>query len=1023
MVMCRWKTKCPCSGWSFLLWLGVIHCVVWFPLSLVIAEEVEPAFNRDILPILSGNCFACHGRDAHARKADLRLDLEQAAKAERDGEAAILPGEPERSALYRRISSKKASFVMPPPESNKSLTPDEIKLIALWIEAGAPWEDHWSFTPVTRPALPGVAQTQWPANPVDDFILERLEREGLRPSPAENKITLLRRVTFDLTGLPPSLEEMDAFLADVSPQAFERVVDRLLASTRYGEHMGRYWLDAVRYGDTHGLHLDNYREIWPYRDWVIRAFNENKPFDAFVIEQLAGDLLPDPSRDQLIATGHNRCNVTTNEGGSITEEVYVRNVVDRVVTLGTVYMGLTLDCTRCHDHKFDPLTMDDFYSLFAYFNSIDGKPLDGNRKDHAPILKIPDAHQAEQLAEYDARVGQLTKRMREPWPTIDALQETWEADLVRKEQAEESGGDAQKEDGSLVLGDWYVVGPFYDNRRYLNSRKHGPEGRPVRLDETFTLATEEIVRWKKRPDWKDGKVHSDLPGQTAANFLYRTITSPQAQKVEVSLGSDDGIIVYLNEKRVLSNNVSRGVAPDQEKLQLPLKAGTNHLLMKIMNYGGATGFYFALTSGETAIPEDVLAIAMADRAQRDPEAQAKLVEFFRSKVAVSDELEAVRSELTSVREKRAEVDRGIPTTLIWREATEQKPAYKLNRGEYDQKGDEVARRTPVFLAAMDANAPNDRLGLARWLVDPNHPLTARVTVNRLWQQLMGTGLVKTAEDFGSQGERPSHPQLLDWLAAEFMAGGWDVKAMMKLLVTSSTYRQSSVLSPALIERDPDNRLLARGPRFRLDAEMLRDQALCLSGLMSEKMGGPSVKPPQPDGLWFSVGYSGSNTVRFVADKEHDQVHRRSVYTFIKRTSPPPQMSTFDGPSREASCVRRERTNTPLQALLLFNDPQYVEAARALAERVLASGGDTVGARAGYLFRLCTGRFPDSEELADLISGLEQDLTTFRADPASAAALVGGDASASETDTDAGELAAWTMSANLMLNLDEVIMKN
>ncbi|MCH8218944.1 MAG: DUF1553 domain-containing protein, partial [Planctomycetes bacterium] len=544
--------------------------------------------------------------------------------------------------------------------------------------------------------------------------------------------------------------------------------------------------------------------------------------------------------------------------------------------------------------------------------------------------------------------------MRDPWPAIDALQETWEADMVAKENAEQADAEAESEDSTLVLGDWYVVGPFSDNRRYLNKRNHGPQGRPVRLDETFTLATEEVVSWKKRPDWKDGKVHTDLPGQTAANFLYRTITSPKAQNVTVSLGSDDGIIVYLNEKKLLAKDVSRGVAPDQEKLDLTLQEGTNHLLLKIMNFGGATGFYFALTSGETAIPDDVLVIARADKAQRDPEAQAKLVEFFRSKVAVSEELEALRSELATVREKRAEVDRGIPTTLIWREAKKLKPAHKLKRGEYDQKGDEVTRRTPLFLPPMDANAPDDRLGLARWLVDPRHPLTSRVTVNRLWQQLFGTGLVKTAEDFGTQGERPSHPALLDWLAAEFVQGGWDVKAMMKLLVTSATYRQSSALSPRLIERDPENRLLARGPRFRLDGEMLRDQALFLGGLLSEKMGGPSVKPPQPDGLWFAVGYSGSNTVRFVADTEHDQIHRRALYTFIKRTSPPPQMNTFDGPSREASCVRRERTNTPLQALLLFNDPQYVEAAKGLARRVLVSGGDTVGARAGHMFRLCTG---------------------------------------------------------------------
>jgi hypothetical protein len=978
-------------------------------------------FNRDIRPILSDKCFACHGPNTTDRQGGFRLDVKQSAFGAADsGQRPIVPGDPDKSGMLTRITSNRDADRMPPEDSGKSLSHSEIAQLRHWIQAGAPWENHWSFLAPQGREPPDVQSGQLARNPIDQFVLARLAVEGLEPAPSADRLTLLRRVTFDLTGLPATPTEADAFLADKSSQAFERVVDRLLTSDRYGEHMARFWLDAARYGDTHGLHLDNYREMWPYRDWVVGAFNDNLPYDQFAVQQLAGDLLSKPTRDRLIATGFNRAHVTTNEGGSITEEVHVRNVVDRVVTVGTVFMGMTFECTRCHDHKYDPFTMDDFYSMFAFFNSIDGSPLDGNRKDHAPVLQVPTAEQETQLADFDRQIRELEKKLVSPWPALDALQHTWEEELVRPGGAESSNESAT---AMLSLGDWYTVGPFSDNRRYLYAKKHGPEGKPIKLDDTFLLAAGETVAWTRRPEWSDGQPHTGLPGRLAANFLYRVVTAPESRKVSVSLGSDDAIKVYLNGAEVFANDVTRGVAADQETLELVLEQGKNELLIKIMNYGGESGFYFDAKGEVAPIPSEVLQIAQRLSDQRTDKEREKLREFFRNKIATSSELAAALSELESLRKQRGAVDGQVATTLIWREAAEPKTAYYLNRGEYDQPGRAVSRRTPSSLPPMSEALPPDRLGFARWLTDPSHPLTARVAVNRIWQQLFGTGIVKTAEDFGSQGERPSHPDLLDWLAERFMNDGWDVKAMMKRIVMSATYQQSSQAGQELRRRDPENRLLARGPRFRLDAEMLRDQALAISGLLVQQLGGPSVKPLQPDGLWFAVGYSGSNTVRFTPDTGRDKVHRRTLYTFIKRTAPPPQMSIMDAPSREACVMRRERTNTPLLSLVLFNDPQYVEAARALGERTMREAGTDPSVRAAYMFRLCTGRSPSDVELQDLVQGFEEERISYSENRPAAESLLSIGELAADTKLNPSELAAWTLIANMLLNLDEVVTKN
>ena len=979
------------------------------------SEEGEKVdFSRDIRPILAAHCFQCHGPDAAARKAELRLDVADVLRRKsKAGRPIIAPGKPQQSELFVRVSSSDPKHRMPPAEADNPLTSEQVELLRRWIEQGAPWQEHWAYRTPTKPPVPGVQRAGWCRTPIDRFILARLEREGLSPSPEADKATLIRRVSFDLTGLPPTPAEVDAFLRDQRPDAFERLVDRLINSPRYGEHMARYWLDAARYGDTHGLHLDNYREMWPYRDWVIRAFNQNLSYDQFVIWQLAGDLLPNATLEQLVASGFNRCHVTTNEGGSIVEEVYVRNVVDRVVTTATVFMGLTFDCARCHDHKYDPFTMKDFYGMFAFFNSMDGSPMDGNRKDPPPVIKVPTPEQQRRLAAYDRQIAELEAKLRAPWAAVDEAQARWEQELRR---------ELEQQQGELALGDWYWVGPFHSVRRYLWSRKQGPEGKPIDLQQTFKTEQGEL-KWVHRPDWSDGKVHGDLPGNEAANFLYRKITAPTARKIKVGFGSDDAIKVYLNGKLVFQKNVARGVAPDQDVVELALREGENELLVKIINFGGASGFYFKVHDAAAPVPPEIAEILKLPAEKRTEQQSSRLRDHYRNKVCELPELVELREALARLRKARSDLDRQIPTTLIFRERKEPKPAFVLYRGEYDKPRERVQRATPAILPPMKPEYPKNRLGFALWLVDRSHPLTARVTVNRFWQQLFGVGIVKTAEDFGVQGEPPSHPKLLDWLAVDFQDHGWDVKRFMRSLVTSSVYRQSSRVTPELYRRDPENRLLARGPRFRLDAEMLRDQALAVSGLLCLKMGGPSVKPPQPDGLWFAVGYSGSNTVRFKKDSGHDKVHRRTVYTFIKRTAPPPQLSIFDAPSRESTCVRRERTNTPLQALALWNDPQYVECARGLAERTLREAGSSAEDRVRYMYRLCAAREPSEGRLRELVA-LARDLGELYASaPEDARKLIRIGEYPPDERFDAVELATWTMVANTVLNLDEVVSKN
>lgn len=1007
------------------------------------------SFDRDIRPLLSDTCFACHGPDEAQRKAGLRLDTREGAFGELEsGGHAIVAGQPDESDIVFRLEIDDDELRMPPKTARKQLTDRQIKLIRDWVAQGANWSTHWAFVTPTRPELPPVQNASWPFNGIDHFILARLEKEGLKPSPEADKTTLIRRVTLDLTGLPPTPAEVDAFLNDSSPQAYERLVDRLLDSPRYGEHMARYWLDAARYGDTHGLHLDNYREAWPYRDWVIDAFNANKRFDQFIVEQLAGDLLPNATPDQIIATGYNRCHVSTNEGGSIVEEVYVRNVVDQVDTNGTVFLGLTIGCARCHDHKYDPVRMKDYYSLFAFFNNIDGSPMDGNAEQWAPVIQVPTAEQTAALKAVDARIAGLKQSIKDAVASVtyDASQDALESEVVQR--ADYVWFDDALLPGAKAEGDapWELVGkpdhPVQSGEKaLLNSfeaqgqRFFTGAARKLKVGLGDTLFAyvfldplkppkEIMIQWHTGGTWS----HRAFWGDNVID--YGKDGSPERRRFGdlPPPGEWARLEVPINKLGMKPGTVIDGLAFTQHGGNVYWdKAGARTWTPQ------AGQFHDTLTSWIRARKADngaglskpLQEALKLDRSKRSDDQNKQLIAAFieNGYSGTRAALEPLQAQLAAAEGERKTIDEAIPTSLVFREKPgEPKAAFILNRGEYDQKRDQVGRATPAFLPPLPEGAPLDRLGLARWLVAAEHPLTARVAVNRFWQQLLGTGIVKTAEDFGSQGERPSHPDLLDWLAVTFREEGWNVKDFLKRIVMSSTYRQTARVTPEQLAKDPENRLYARGPRFRLDAEVLRDQALFVSGLLVEQLGGPSVKPPQPPGLWEAVGYTSSNTAKFVADTGVNKVHRRGLYTFWKRTAAPPQMTTFDAPSREACTVRRERTNTPLQALQMMNEPQMVEAARALAERVLREGGSTDEDRATYLFRLATARRPDAPEQAELLAALQELRSHYASDVEAAKRLIAIGETKPSPGADPSVLAAWTMLANTVLNLDEVITR-
>jgi hypothetical protein len=1006
--------------------------------------KAKISFNRDIRPLLSDNCFHCHGPDEKARKAKLRLDLRQTTIAsESNPEAPIIPGQPESSEFFARIASADPDEKMPPTDSHKRLTPVQVDLFRRWIVEGAEWEEHWAFrvpTPVEAPIVAGT----WGRNEIDRFVLARLEAEGLKPSAEADRHTLIRRATFDLTGLPPTPQEIEAYLTDASPDAYEKVIERLLESRSYGEHRGRYWLDAARYADTHGLHLDNYREIWPYRDWVIRAFNDNMPYDQFTIEQLAGDLLPDATQSQIVATGFNRCNVTTSEGGAIAEEFLARYAVDRVATTATVWMGLTAGCAQCHNHKYDPLSMKEFYSLFAYFNNTTQPGMDGNAKDSAPVVRVyaSDAEKA-RAEELRGQIGQMAER------EVKAAASAGEAGFAAWRKLPDRAERLAKlrlpgtllEDVKSVEGDEALdlgaAGEFGRDRPFSVAFSFEPPTASAYQRSILVSKTDpaqEDRGWRVIYENEAMTVHliEEWPNKTLRLGVTRIFRAGKGGHVTVTYdgsGTSEGIAIYVNGTRQGSRFVNKWFDTMEGDFltAAPLRVGgkdpESGLTPKVRD---VRLFDRRLTDVEVKLLTDRERLrgmaAKPDDTWAENEAgelrQAWLLAFdegYRSAWLRKSEAETALSALEAK----------TPVSLVMEEKPGGTPkANILDRGEYDRPLDEVPVGVPEFLPPMPEDAPGNRLGLARWLVGGEHPLTARVVVNRMWQELFGVGLVKTSEDFGTQGEPPSHPELLDWLAIHFVESGWDMKGLYRDLMLSSAYRQSARMTPELRQRDPENRLLARGPRFRLDAEMLRDQALAASGLLDPAIGGESVKPWQPGGIWEAVGYTNSNTQTFYQDYGGPAEHRRSLYTFWKRTASAPNLAVFDAPNRESCTVRRERTNTPLQALVLMNDPQYLRATRHLALRAL-NERDNADGRIDFLATLLMGRPLDESERGVVKASLVKFQNAWSSDePAAREFLVDpvNDRFSLTQAESPVELASWAMVASQIMNLDESISK-
>jgi hypothetical protein len=1029
------------------------------------APERLPAtveFNRDIRPILADNCYTCHGPARSTRKANLRLDTQAGAFADRGGYQPLVPGQPDKSEVWRRLTSAERDKRMPPIKTGKQLSVRQLELFRRWIVQGARWQKHWSLVPPQRPPLPHVKHTAWLRNPIDAFILARLEQEGLSPSPEAAKTTLLRRATLDLTGLPPTPAEVDAFLADRSADAYEKAVDRLLASPRYGEHLAAPWLDAARYADTNGYQNDGERIMWRWRDWVIEALNANMPFDRFTIEQVAGDMLPGATLDQRIASGFNRNHRGNSEGGVIPEEFAVEYVVDRVDTTCTVWLGLTAGCARCHDHKYDPITQKEFYHLFAYFNNVPERGKAIKYGNSPPMIKAPTRGQEAELATLDAQVRAAEEAFAHLQPKVAELQAQWEHSPQARQPipwtltrglvacfpltgtlADRACGcrAARFVDGAAS----FVPGPrgqaaAFDGQRYLDAgdvadfgffdkfslaawvRPDGPAGgtiisRMADVDrgDGFSLSLEQgkvHVHLVKR--WLDDAIRVQTQRALEPGHWHHVLATYDGSRLA------SGIKVYVDgrDERL---KVNLDDLNQSFKTAGPLRIGGgggrenrfHGALANVRVYDRALSADEAAVTAALARVDEIAALRPEDRS---PGQALKLRTYFLERQA-SPLIRQADAHLRLLRQQRQQLWEAIPTTMIMQELPVPRDTFVLKRGEYDKKGEKVTPGLPVSLPPLPAGAANNRLGFARWLVDPGNPLTARVAVNRWWQRYFGTGLVKTVEDLGSQGEWPSHPELLDWLATEFVRTGWDIKAMQRLIVTSAAYRQSFQVTKALLERDPENRLLARGPRVRLSARAIRDQALAISGLLVERLGGPSVKPYQPPGLWEELAGEP-----YVPD-HGDQLYRRSLYTFWKRTVAPPALVTFDAAGRETCVVRQSRTNTPLQALNLMNDVTYIEAARKLAERMLTEGGMTPAERLTFAFRLATARRPRPVELQILCAGLDEHRKRYRGDrPAALALLQAGEAPRDES-LDAGELAAYTAMASLILNLDETITKD
>lgn len=1027
------------------------------------AEELQ--FNRDIRPILSENCFSCHGFDEKSRKAKLRLDSAADATRERKGVTPIVPGDLKKSAVWERIISDDPDEVMPPPKSHLSLSPLEKRKIRTWIEQGAKYEDHWAFVAPRRPALPADLRV----SPVDWLVRKKLTEEGMTPSPEADRGMLIRRVSLDLTGLPPSAEEAAAFAADTRPDAYERLVDRLLASPHFGERLALDWLDAARYADTNGYSIDGGRHLWLWRDWVIQAFNDNKPYDRFLTEQLAGDLLPQGSDAELIATGFQRNNMNTHEGGTIPAENLLNYNADRVKTLGEAVLGLTLGCAQCHDHKFDPISQKDYYRIYAFFNTLDDRGLDGN----AGVNSLPSALRKTILRTDEQpglrqRVEMLRRRLAEPdakvltaWESVERARlaerkkglKLYPVELSKISTPNSGGGFAVEGNKFTGLGKaaYDLLGrtprtdePITGLRLVFPTTQPPPPRVSENLKTTRAQANPKPGPGPKAPPGKPGPT---MPNSTLGMFVL-TAVDATADKVP---GDQVNIHRLLRFSRVTASswlpdfpakdvrafNNTRGWSPDatagvQAHITLtlaePITAETHPYLTTQVYFGHAgapivaEGQLFVITGHDdgTDLPDRIITLLGTPADQRDAAQQRELWDYC---AAHSDLMQPVRTDLANAEERLKVLTEPFPT-MVMNIAAKPRETFVLNRGDYAQPTVKVDAGTPAKLPPMPAGAPANRLGLAQWVTMKENPLTARVAVNRFWKLLFGTGLVSTPADFGFQGQWPSHPELLDLLAVDFVESGWDTKKLIRTIVTSATYRQTSRTTPALLEKDPSNRLLARGPRFRLPAELIRDQALKTSGLLVDQVGGPSVNPYTPFDLWREVSHYGSTpaTAQTFVQDHGEKLYRRSMYTYWKRTAPPPSMVTFDAPNRELCTINRASTTTPLQSLVLLNDVQFVEAARAFAERILHRTGDD-SSRLRWAFQEATTRTPSEHELAVIARTLARERARYAADPARAEAALRPGESPRDPALPPAEHAAWMQVATLLLNLSETVTRN
>jgi hypothetical protein len=1131
------------------LFLSLLIC--WRADAFVSEPPAKPPrpvdFNRDIRPILAKNCFPCHGSDDKKRTAGLRLDeADSAVSPRKKGPAAIVPHNAAKSLLVERITSEDDDERMPPAETGNRLSQEQIDLLKRWIDEGAVYAKHWAFIMPVRPALPTVKQSKWVRNPIDSFILARLEQEGLKPSEEADRYQLVRRVSLDLRGLPPTIQEIDTFINDKSPDAYEKMVDRSLADTAFGERWARMWLDLARYADSAGYGSDPLRPfMWRYRDWVIQAFNQNKPYDQFTIEQLAGDLLPNPTLDQKIATAFHRNTMTNTEGGTDREEFRVAAVKDRINTTMQVWMGLTMGCAQCHSHKFDPITQKEYYQFYAIFNQTE----DNDQPNESPTIPAPTSEQTEQNEKIDQQIAAVRKKMDQSTPELVAAQKKWEEQLQtntswtmlkpERLKSEQKTKLQSESDGTIRVSspagttDTFRIstklpkGTITGVRLETTSSTQGQrsaslpieqlptisaslrpadqshiEGRFVRItlpgpNRILSVAEvqvfqdqENIARFGEASQSSlsfDGHAFRAIDGNTDGEyFRSKTVTHTQTEnnpwwEVKLpALTSIDRIVVWnrldgLEERikgakvQVLNDRhdvVWEQIIKDVPKPMAELDLDGDPLQLKRAFAGSQPGQCIFVTSGQVNIPEEkLLTIRLRSNSQlknsffdsfrlsvtndpklveraavpgviltllnlpvdkRTPGQQEEIARYYRTMAPL---LAPLRDEIAKLEKSRPRIT-NLPVMAELPNA-KRRSSKLMHKGNFLDTGETVAPTLPVAFALNDSNSPRQppaqsqqkeltRLDVARWLVHPDNPLTARVAVNRFWAQLFGTGLVETEEDFGTQGELPSHPELLDWLATEYQQTlKWDTKGFLKLIVTSATYRQSSKVSPELLKRDPRNRLLGRAPRYRLEAEMVRDQALALSGLLSKKIGGPSVFPPQPDGLW-QAAFNGERT--WFSSKGEDR-YRRGLYTFWRRTIPYPSMTAFDAPSRELCQVKRIRSNTPVQAFVTLNDPVFVEAAQSLARRIAKEGGRSSEERIRFALRLCLSCPPAEQQVTPLLALYQRELEKYRKDPKAADKMACDPLGPLPKEMAADELAAWTIIANVLINCDAVINKS